>query len=127
MECAAATVAKTTTSNTFHKNDTEKKKVSVHWLPCRIEYDGPANIGEKFEARSESNSSDDNTQVGGQEIREAFFRGRRLTGKTLELPSDYTMCMLDGEGGCVGVECTQWSHAPVPDSLRMLDFLDIEL
>ena len=50
-----------------------------HLLPCRIHHDGPVEAGDRY-WRPEK--SDDGKQT-------AYFRGRRLQGRTLTVPDGY--------------------------------------
>ncbi|KAF8545393.1 hypothetical protein BDD12DRAFT_811615, partial [Trichophaea hybrida] len=50
---------------------------SVNLLPCRINYTGPTNATKNHWSPSPSSST-------------AYFRGRRLVGKDVELPKGYT-------------------------------------
>ncbi|KAI0600040.1 ribonuclease H2, subunit C [Biscogniauxia sp. FL1348] len=55
------------------------KKAQLHLLPCRIHYDGDVNISDTFWNPSQS---EDGTKT-------AYFRGRKLDGKTFKLPEGY--------------------------------------
>src|SRR5579862_1200824 len=58
-----------------------EKSVDVQVLPCHIAYDGPSRVSEFFKPRP--NPADENTSI-------SFFRGRKLCGKTVDLPKDYS-------------------------------------
>ncbi|KAI1487708.1 ribonuclease H2, subunit C [Biscogniauxia mediterranea] len=55
------------------------KKAQLHLLPCRIHYDGDVNPSDTFWNPSQS---EDGTKT-------AYFRGRKLDGKTFKLPEGY--------------------------------------
>ncbi|KAI5922515.1 ribonuclease H2, subunit C [Camillea tinctor] len=57
----------------------EEKKAQLHLLPCRIHYDGDVNPSDSFWNPSQSEDGK-NT---------AYFRGRKLDGKTFKLPEGY--------------------------------------
>ncbi|WBW74437.1 ribonuclease H2 complex subunit Rnh203 [Schizosaccharomyces osmophilus] len=68
-----------------------EEKVSL--MPCFIDFDGPASVSEFFHDKISKKDGSRNTDL-------AYFRGRELNGRTLELPEGYM-------GECV--------HFPLPD------------
>jgi len=71
-----------TTKLRVYEADLESKPIDVHFLPFKLEYDGPANVSTYFiveKLTTRDADADHNTLV-------AAFRGRRLLGETLELP-----------------------------------------
>ncbi|RYP47596.1 hypothetical protein DL768_006382 [Monosporascus sp. mg162] len=56
-----------------------EKKAQVHLLPCRVHHDGNVDPVESFWSPRESQDGQKN----------AYFRGRKLHGKTMKLPEGY--------------------------------------
>ncbi|XP_074264648.1 uncharacterized protein LOC141587118 [Silene latifolia] len=56
----------------------------VHHLPCCIKFTGPTHVSHYFKPKSTD------MQVDGLQVQEAFFRGRKLNGVTLDLPHGYS-------------------------------------
>lgn len=54
-------------------------KATAHLLPCRIHHDGPVEPAESF---WDPNAGENDTTT-------AYFRGRKLHGKTVALPEGY--------------------------------------
>ena len=54
-------------------------KCSPNVLPCRINHDGPVNAAKRY--------WDPTTEADGTKT--AYFRGRKLRGKTIQLPEGY--------------------------------------
>ncbi|CAH2080222.1 unnamed protein product [Thlaspi arvense] len=84
------------------ENPIEDLSNHVHHLPCCIRFDGPAQVSHCFKSKSiareilESCSSVD-IEIDGVRIEEAHFRGRKLQGATISLPSGYSVprnCVL---------------------------------
>ncbi|KAI5077753.1 hypothetical protein GOP47_0007577 [Adiantum capillus-veneris] len=63
----------------------------VHLLPCSISFSGPAPVSDYFRPRI----TDSNME--GVELKEAAFRGRKLLGRTTELPPGYCGLFLEKE------------------------------
>ena len=66
-----------------YEADLESKPQDVHFLPFRIDYDGPAKVNSYFiveNLTTRDAQADPKTVV-------AAFRGRRLLGEKLELPA----------------------------------------
>src|SRR5271154_2874660 len=57
------------------------KSVSIHVLPCHIAYDGSSNVSQFFKPRIDSQDSSVST---------SYLRGRKLCGKTIPLPKNYS-------------------------------------
>lgn len=69
-------------STTIRLEDTKTaKSVSIHVLPCHIAYDGPSNVSQFFKPRIDLQDSSVST---------SYLRGRKLCGKTMPLPKNYT-------------------------------------
>lgn len=56
--------------------DQESSQRAVHWLPCTVESNGPAGVRSYFSSTVKRMD----TQLDGQEVLEAHFRGRQLKG-----------------------------------------------
>lgn len=56
------------------------KEIDVHIMPCHIAYNGPSNVSEFFRVRQ-----DQETQTAV-----SSFRGRKLCGRRVQLPDNYT-------------------------------------
>ncbi|OIW32274.1 ribonuclease H1 small subunit [Coniochaeta ligniaria NRRL 30616] len=54
-------------------------KTTAHLLPCRVHYDGPVEPAQSYWSPTQ--------QEDGPRI--AYFRGRKLHGKTVKLPEGY--------------------------------------
>ena len=79
-----------------------QKKVVVHVLPCHIAYDGPAKVSQHFQPR---------TDPVDETISTSSFRGRKLCGKVIYLPKNYS-----------GSTCFLWDlHRPCFPSDRRSD------
>ncbi|XP_060078895.1 ribonuclease H2 subunit C-like [Ylistrum balloti] len=65
---------------TYMTVSTDLEDVKLHSVPCRIHYDGNANIAQYFE--SNSRKSDEGVT--------ASFRGRPLKGEVIQVPHGYT-------------------------------------
>ncbi|KAM5386743.1 hypothetical protein ACJZ2D_000036 [Fusarium nematophilum] len=67
------------------KSDETKAKAVANLLPCRIHHNGPVDPVSTYWA---PNTSDDGTKV-------AYFRGRKLYGKTVKLPDQCRGVVLE--------------------------------
>ncbi|KAH9615837.1 hypothetical protein KSS87_002041 [Heliosperma pusillum] len=56
----------------------------VHHLPCCVKYTGPTQVSHYFNPKSTG------IEVDGLQVEEAFFRGRKLQGVTVNLPQGYS-------------------------------------
>jgi len=56
------------------------KEIDVYIMPCHIAYNGPSNVSEFFRVRQ-----DQETQTAV-----SSFRGRKLCGRRVQLPDNYT-------------------------------------
>ncbi|KAF6825470.1 ribonuclease H1/H2 small subunit [Colletotrichum plurivorum] len=63
----------------------KKSKAVANLLPCRIHHDGPVGETESF--------WEPKTEVDGKHV--AYFRGRKLHGKTVKLPENYTGVVVE--------------------------------
>ncbi|KAK0714796.1 ribonuclease H2, subunit C [Lasiosphaeris hirsuta] len=61
------------------KSSDQTAKTTPHLLPCRVHHTGPVDPVEAF---WEPKQGDDGTTT-------AYFRGRKLHGKSVKLPKDY--------------------------------------
>ncbi|KAK3353672.1 ribonuclease H2, subunit C [Lasiosphaeria hispida] len=81
------------------KSPEEPPKTTPHLLPCRVHHTGPVDPVEAF---WEPKHADDGTTT-------AYFRGRKLHGKTVKLPEGYRGVVAapapkgDGKDGAAGV------------------------
>jgi ribonuclease H2 subunit C len=77
-----------TSSSEIHLETTTKETdVAVYVLPCHIAYNGPANVSQFFKPRVESSN---------EELTLANFRGRKLCGRTVQLPHNYSGTVCPG-------------------------------
>lgn len=53
-------------------------KVTVHALPCKLHYNGPVDAAKHFKPETDEHGSPT-----------VYFRGRKLRGRTIELPRGY--------------------------------------
>ncbi|VVB02707.1 unnamed protein product [Arabis nemorensis] len=60
----------------------------VHQVPCCIRFDGSAEVSHYFKPKSTE------VEIDGVRMEEAHFRGRRLQGATISLPSGYSGFVL---------------------------------
>jgi len=70
-----------TTSTMYSiNNDRQARKVVPNILPCKINFNGPVNASERYW----NIKNDENGQ------KTTYFRGRKLVGKDVNLPEDYS-------------------------------------
>lgn len=60
----------------------------VHQLPCCIKFNGPSDVSQYFKPKSTG------VIVDGLSVEEAHFRGRKLQGTTVVIPSGYSGFVL---------------------------------
>ena len=58
-----------------------EKDIEAHVLPCHIGYDGPSKVSQFFKAPADPVDESVSTR---------YFRGRKLCGRTVHLPENYT-------------------------------------
>ncbi|CAN8317277.1 unnamed protein product [Cochlearia groenlandica] len=102
----------------------------VHQLPCCIRFNGPSQVSHYFKP----NPSE--VEIDGVKTEEAYFRGRKLQGATISLPSGFSGFVLGQESNrnangkrkaCSGAEenpcwevkakfdkMTYWNHDNLP-------------
>ncbi|KAL8508471.1 hypothetical protein ACS0TY_018919 [Phlomoides rotata] len=95
----------------------------LHQLPCCIKYDGPTPVSHYFKPKPTG------MEVDGLKVEEAYFRGRKLHGSTIDLPQGYSGFILgkrSHENGTntANLECwetnatfqnvTIWNHDAMP-------------
>ncbi|KAI3506298.1 hypothetical protein L1887_28655 [Cichorium endivia] len=56
----------------------------IHQLPCCVKYDGPSPVSHYFKPKPTG------VEVDGLNVKEAYFRGRKLQGTTVPLPDGYS-------------------------------------
>lgn len=78
--------------------DQESSQRAVHWLPCTVESNGPARVTSYFSSTVKRMD----TQLDGQEVLEAHFRGRQLKGAFVKLPEGYKLLHLSKDPGAPG-------------------------
>ncbi|XP_013188962.1 ribonuclease H2 subunit C [Amyelois transitella] len=105
----------------------------AHFLPCKVEADGPANVQKYFEPYVQETENRELT---------ATFRGRLLNGKKLELPQGYEAVVVteakrplaeDADrrfqiaGGFKEVVYWNWDKQPSKNDnlVKALDWVDI--
>jgi hypothetical protein len=62
------------------KSETNTTNCAVNVLPCRIQHNGPVNASTRLWTPQESSDGKSHT---------AYFRGRKLKGRVVELPDGY--------------------------------------
>lgn len=84
-----------------------ESKTTVNLLPCRIDHDGPVNPVTPFWTPQKEESTfvitptkdefyaNSTRGLGGSSV--AYFRGRRLQGRTVKLPDEYRGVLLERE------------------------------
>ncbi|KAL0252066.1 hypothetical protein GEMRC1_001278 [Eukaryota sp. GEM-RC1] len=77
----------------------------LYRLPCNIQYSGP--IDSSYFLVSE----DDNS------VAQSSFRGRKLLGKPLDVPSDYSLLLIDEEKVLLSPKIVVFEHDATPSSL----------
>ncbi|XP_042023474.1 ribonuclease H2 subunit C-like [Salvia splendens] len=95
----------------------------VHQLPCCIKHDGPTPVSHYFKPKPTE------MEVDGLKVEEAHFRGRKLHGTTVALPSGYSGFILGKKGHDQGNDGTNlhcwetaatfeditiWNHDAIP-------------
>lgn len=71
------------------KSEKSAPTCAVNVLPCRIQHNGPVNATTRHWTPDVGSDGNQNT------VATAYFRGRKLTGKVLDLPEGYRgMCFL---------------------------------
>ncbi|VDM70443.1 unnamed protein product [Strongylus vulgaris] len=74
-------------------------QMQIHSLPCKIEYNGPAQVSGYFTIHEDSNGK-----------KRAAFRGHGLEGMKLDLPPNYELCILKKrDNGVFDIESRQKS------------------
>ena len=64
-----------------------QKQIPIHVLPCHVAYDGPSKVSQCFKPRIDP---------ADQTISTGSFRGRKLRGRTIPLPNNYSGIKLIG-------------------------------
>ena len=100
-----------------------RSESNVHYLPCSVKYDGPANINAYFKTTSSETNPYELT---------SRFRGRELKGKRIALPIGVVGFFLASDGlGSKSVSIrghfrslTIWDHDIAPDTAPISDQFD---
>ncbi|PAV88894.1 hypothetical protein WR25_07479 [Diploscapter pachys] len=71
------------------KKQDENEKPEIHWIPCKAEFTGPANV-DAYLIREKSNSND------GAE--KSSLRGRDIEGENVKIPEGYEIVVLNNKG-----------------------------
>nr|CAG4647545.1 EOG090X0IC1 [Megafenestra aurita] len=66
-----------------------KDNCELHLMPCKINYNGSANVKEFFCPQMHPKVLDEKATIGSSEILEGSFRGFPLQGKKLVIPTSY--------------------------------------
>jgi len=87
-------------SSTFKTDHASQTPLIVHHLPCDIELDGTASVSSYFVSRNVPIEHEHNTTgdrigtvvviIAVDILENASFRGRRLLGKEVQIPSGYS-------------------------------------
>ncbi|KAI4499099.1 hypothetical protein M0802_005682 [Mischocyttarus mexicanus] len=64
----------------IHVQDLDQEKSVIHLMPCKINFDGPANVSSFFQSCIQE-TDNENCSIS--------FRGRPLQGKKIQIPKDY--------------------------------------
>ncbi|XP_059050262.1 ribonuclease H2 subunit C [Achroia grisella] len=116
--------------------DTENDNIfnqSVHFMPCKVEEDGPANVRKYFEPYIKEDENGDLS---------ATFRGRQLDGVKMALPDGYRAVVITEAkrpltenadrrfqvaGGFTGMTHWNWDKKPSKNDnlVKALDWVDI--
>ncbi|KAI3664885.1 hypothetical protein L6452_43496 [Arctium lappa] len=113
----------------------------VHQLPCCIKYNGPSPVSHYFKPKSTG------IEVDGLNVKEAYFRGRKLQGTTVPLPDDYSGFVIGRKSSAKRKACnnvtttaswqmnakfqniTLWNHDNLPSKedgfLRAFHWFDV--
>ncbi|CAI0392578.1 unnamed protein product [Linum tenue] len=111
----------------------------VHHLPCCIKYDGPSDVSDYFKPKSTG------LEVDGLAEQQAYFRGRKLHGVAIPIPSGYSGFVLGKKSigkrkvSDVNSNCwepsakfeniTYWNHDTIPSQddtfIRSLHWLSV--
>ncbi|TLD37747.1 ribonuclease H1 small subunit [Venturia nashicola] len=81
----------------IQKSKTKAQHCTPNLLPCKINHDGPVNASERYwkpETSADGSSS-------------AYFRGRKLEGKSIKLPDGYRGAVLKTTNNVLPVETSQ--------------------
>ncbi|RDI76902.1 hypothetical protein Vi05172_g13115 [Venturia inaequalis] len=81
----------------IQKSKTEAQHCTPNLLPCKINHDGPVNASERY---WKPQSAEDGSAS-------AYFRGRKLEGKSIKLPEGYRGAVLKTTDKVVPVETSQ--------------------
>ncbi|KAK9467965.1 ribonuclease H2, subunit C [Lipomyces arxii] len=74
----------------FLKDQNAIKKVTPHIVPCKIQYNGPADMQRFFHVYPHKASTAKSEPTAKESaLKESYFRGRQLIGHTLHLPQGY--------------------------------------
>ncbi|KAL4579581.1 hypothetical protein LXL04_015734 [Taraxacum kok-saghyz] len=66
----------------------------IHQLPCCIKYDGPSPVSHYFKPKPTG------IEVDGVNVKDAYFRGRKLQGTTVAFPDGYSGIDLNSHLFC---------------------------
>ncbi|XP_015173712.1 PREDICTED: ribonuclease H2 subunit C isoform X1 [Polistes dominula] len=64
----------------MHVQDVDQEESTIHLMPCKIHFDGPANVSSFFQPFIHE-TDNENCSIS--------FRGRPLQGKKIQIPKDY--------------------------------------
>ena len=85
-----------------------KRKLTPNLLPCTIKHSGPIKISKRYWSPSSSTTHNDSTST-------AYFRGRKLRGRTVKVPEGYQGLVLQK------TEKPLPKRAPTVEELRRLE------
>jgi len=83
------------TTTTFEDKTKEERgggssSLEVHYVPFKLDYEGPANVKDLFGDKAKKNNKEEEEE----EVLSNRFRGRPLLGKRWEVPRDYGAYVL---------------------------------
>eukprot|EP01038_Epipyxis_sp_PR26KG_P010557 gene10557-14183_t len=124
--------------NENQKVEVDANESIVHYLPCSIDYDGPAPIKSYFmvEDFNQKRENENNIEKSESGFKRSRIRGRELIGQDIILPSNIRgLNMVKSEistnDGCVKFDSaglfqkiTVWQHDVPPDLTPINDLLD---
>jgi hypothetical protein len=111
-------------SSASNGDHVENTTASVNYLPCSIQYDGPASASTYFLIKEKTDST-----------LEAYFRGRKLMGKEFSFPENICAAhaVLQKEGNPNSIRCKVmdeipkmniWEHNKLPSVCEIEETLD---
>ncbi|KAF2428354.1 ribonuclease H1 small subunit [Tothia fuscella] len=89
----------------IEKSSKEAVKCIPNLLPCKLHHDGPVNGSERY---WKSETEEDDTRL-------AYFRGRKLHGRSVKLPEGYKGAVLQTSDKVVPTSNMNQSHMEIDE------------